>query len=629
VLLVTATLGVFWQASGFDFIHYDDDKYVTDNAHVLTGLTIANVRWAFSTGYYLNWHPVTWLSHMLDCQIFGLNAGPHHVVSILFHVANTLLLFEILKRMSGALWCSALVAALFALHPLHVQSVVWISERKDLLSTFFEFLAILGYCAYVARPTVRRYLLVLFPFALGLMAKSMIVTLPVLLLLLDYWPLGRAFPNPEMPRTVRARVPGLILEKLPLFLLSAGAGVVATFLMSHGSVPLSIRACNALSSYVGYLRFTFWPAGLAIFYPYSETILHLGRIIGETSLLLGITAGAIVLRRGRPYLMIGWLWYLIALLPVIGLAHVAGEHAMADRYTYVPLIGVFVAVVWAGRDLVARLRVPPWAAATGAVVILAVLTVATSFQVSYWSDTCTLFRHAVAVSDNNYLAHMTLGNEFSKHGWHQDALAEYTKALRIVGDDALLNYNAANELVALGRPDEAVARYRDALNAAPDQIDALYNLGNVYASLRKFREAAQCFAKLIELDPEHFYGHLNLGNTLAMLERPEEAIQQYLEAIRLDPKQADAYKNIGNVMLQMNRLDEAVRNYEQAIQLRPDDTRTYCNLGFTLLKQGKQDEAIQCFSGVLSREPDNRVARDALAGIKEISRGNSPYETAP
>jgi tetratricopeptide (TPR) repeat protein len=560
LLLALITLLAYLPASRDGFVNYDDQDYVTENSVVQKGLTWTGIKWAFTTGHASNWHPLTWLSHMADCELFGLNPGAHHLVNVLFHTANVVLLLVLLLRLTGELWPGVFVAALFAWHPLHVESVAWISERKDVLSTFFALLTLLAYTRYakavtsdrwqvagtnstlspVTRHPSRFYWLALFFFALGLMSKPMLVTLPFVMLLLDYWPLRRL---PDYKFRIRD-LKRLTLEKWPFFLLAAVSCVVTFLVQSQRSgdavaslelVPLHYRFCNALVSYGLYLLKMVWPVGLAVFYPLSE---HL------TWMLMAATASAVVLAiissfvwragRARAYLPVGWLWFLGTLVPVIGLVQVGGA-ALADRYTYIPSIGVFIAITFGVRDLANRFQFPKKATATAAVLILATCLILTENQLRYWHDSETLFVHALAVTKNNHVAHVNLGVALEQKGKLNEALAEYRAAEQLAPELYHIHNNLGNLLDNLGHPNKALTEYREAVLLNPN-LPFLHNgAGMVLAELGRFDEAMSQFKEAARLDPTYPWAHLEIGKLRLKQGRDAEAIDEFREALRIDP----------------------------------------------------------------------------------------------
>ena len=566
LLLALITLVAYLPVAHNSFLDYDDNDYVTNNHVVQHGLTWAGVKWAFTSWHAANWHPLTWLSHMLDCELFGLNVGAQHYVNVLFHTANAVLLLLLLFRLTGALWPSAFIAALFAWHPLHVESVAWIAERKDVLSTFFEMLALLAYTRFVAESTRLRsasprqevrspkskvfYALALLMFALGLMAKPMLVTLPFLLLLLDYWPLKRisdlgfqisnSYGKPSTFNSQPSTLLRLTLEKWPFFLLSA-ASCVVTFLAQHAEAvlslekyPLNLRLGNALLSYVLYLGKAIWPAKLAVIYPLQNQLPWV-EVAMAVVFLVVITWLVWKLRRSYPYLLVGWLWFLGTLVPVIGLMQV-GKQAMADRYTYVPLIGIFLAVTFSCRDWAVRLRLRPGALVVAGGLILAGCLLATEHQLSYWKDDETLFRHALAVTKNNDVACVNLGIALEKQGGQAEALARYQEALRINSNSVQAHNNLGNLLSEMGKTDEALAQYQEALKLNPMAPLAHDNLGTLLVKSGRFDEAMSQYKEAAQLDPDDFRPHYLMGKALLKQGRDAGAIAEFHEALRLDPE---------------------------------------------------------------------------------------------
>lgn len=622
VFLIAITLMVYWQARRFDFVNYDDNLYITDNAHTQAGLTWENVRWAFTTGHASNWHPLTWLSYMLDVELFGQNPAAHHLINVLFHMANAVLLFLVVRRMTGALWQSAFVAALFAVHPLHVESVAWIAERKDVLSTLFWLLAMAAYLSYVRRPGVVRYLAVMAALAVGLMVKPMLVTLPAVLLLLDCWPLDR-FDLKHSDRSAFARrIAVLVAEKVPLVALATLSSAITMLAQRSGKavaawdvLPFSERAGNALVSYVRYIWMTVWPARLAAFYPHPGPNLPVWQVAGAVAVLTCLTVLAILTMRRRPYLIVGWLWYLGTLLPVIGIVQV-GAQALADRYTYVPLIGIFIMVAWGVAALAAGLRAPRAAVAGAAVLALAALTVCAGIQTSHWRNSITLFEHALRVTSRNYLAHKNLGVALANAEEYAKAAPHYLKAIEYKPNDADLYYNLGNALDKLGKPKEAIERFRKALEVDPSHVETLYNLGNTLARQGRYAEAEAAYADALRINPDHLGVIVNMGNTLAMQERPVEAAKLYRKAIRLDPDEVDPYINLANALAAQEKFDEAVSNYEKAIHIEPRHVEAHCNLGHAFVQQGKLEEAAKQFSQVLRIDPGNARAREHLKNLE-------------
>ena len=629
-VLALLVLGLFWPAIRGGFGCLDDQAYVTANAHVQNGLTWEGVRWAFSSFEIANWHPVTWLSHMADCTLFGLRPAGHHLTSVLLHALNTLLVFLVLRSLTGATWRSLFVAALFGLHPLRVESVAWIAERKDVLSTFFLLLTLWAYAAWAQRVATRRswaglcYGLALAAFALGLMSKPMLVTVPFVLLLLDYWPLQR------IPRaSAGAAVPvvgRLMVEKIPFFLLAAASGVV-TFLAqkSGGAVqtmtryPWEIRVENALVSYVRYLGKFVWPVDLAIFYPHPGAWAA-GQVALAGALLAAISVIVVVGRRPRPYLLVGWLWYVGMLVPVIGLVQV-GVQSMADRYTYVPLLGVGIALTWGTEELTRSWRHRGIALGVAAGAVLAGCVVLTHRQIGWWADAETLFRHALDVTENNAVAQNGLGTALvDRPERRAEAIAHFREALRIEPGFANVHFNLGKALADTpGQMREAIAECEVALRLRPRWAEAHNNLGKALASFpgREVEALAQVDAAL-RIDPDLPEAHNNRGNLLLQFpDRLAEAIAEYDAAIRLKPAYAEAHNNRGFALAQIPaRLPEAVAAYRTAVRLKPGYADAHVNLGNALTRlPGRMPEAITEYEAALRYQPDYLGAHYNLAVV--------------
>jgi predicted TPR repeat methyltransferase len=550
IVLIVATLAVYWQVNQFDFINLDDPVYVIENKNIQSGITSNGVQWAFRTTYAQFWHPLTWLSLMFDYQIHGLNAGGYHLTNLILHLMSTLMLFWLFNRMTGAIWRSAFVAALFALHPLHVESVAWIAERKDVLSAFFWMLTLCLYVSYTEKPVTNRYLLVLLCFACGLMSKSMIVTLPLVIILLDYWPLCRLqqqkivtnmtekVPNstnsvrqktktkkgalkqnispPNYQKLSEAKIAGIIplwqiKEKIPFFILTAVFSILtlyAQYKPSFKGFSLSSRIANAPVSFVTYLEKTFWPHDLAIFYPFSDQ-LPVWQILGATLLIIVISTAVIVTVKRMPYLFVGWLWYAITLLPVIGIVQV-GKHAMADRYTYLPLIGISIMLAWGIPSLIKIEETQKKILLPVGVVFLANLSFLTWQQCGYWKNSIELFSHTLQVTKNNYLAHTNLGVALIKDGKAEEGISHYYEALQIKPDDSNAHYNLANALKKQGAIDEAIAHYREAIKWNPYYSKAHNNLGVCLEAQGLRDEAIIHYRQALQIEPANPGFHFNL-----------------------------------------------------------------------------------------------------------------------
>jgi len=574
LLLAGLSLAVFGQTIRYEFVNFDDDLYVYNTPAIRAGLTVKGMVSAFTSSHAGNWHPVTTISHMLDCQLYGLNAGGHHATNVVLHAIAVLLLFRALRQMTGAFWKSAIVAALFAVHPLHVESVAWVSERKDVLSAVFFFFMLDAYVRYARAASITRYLVVAILFAAGLMSKPMLVTAPIVLLALDYWPFRRfeqivsttgkaKIPQSENRRRIIQR---LFLEKIPLLILSAGAGIVTFVLQKRAAgaippLPFVWRAENAVTSYVIYAWKTLWPTRLGVFYPHPNDTLATWQVVLAIAFLLAVTCAAIVWRDKRPYLFTGWLWYLVMLAPVIGLVQV-GEQGHADRYTYLPSIGLFLIAVWAAAELVAVGQVRLWRGVVTAatLVVVAALACATFAQTSYWRNSETLWTHTLAVTTDNDVAHNNLG------------------------------YLCVDR----GDLDKAMSHFEAASKIRSGKSDPHYNLGTAFVET-------------------------NLGDAFARKGQPDEAMVHFEQAIKLQPDYAEAYYNRGNVLFAKGRIDEAIPDFEKALQIQPDDADAHTGLGNALLRKGALKEAIAHYNEAMALAPVDPHSRSNLAWVLATS----------
>ena len=569
IFLAATTFAVFGQTLSHEFVNYDDGLYVYENPVVTRGLTLKGVEWAFSHTVASNWHPLTIMSHMLDCQLYGLSPGGHHLTNVLLHAGSVIILFLVLRRMTGYLWRGAFVAGGFAIHPLRVESVAWVAERKDVLSGLFFMLTLWAYTRYAQKrpgvdsreqtpswPLNLDYCLVLFFFALGLMCKPMLVTLPFVLLLLDYWPLGREHnasdSTPWPARAERSRLKPLLLEKLPLLGLAV-ASCVVTILAQHEALQsidqlaLPLRMGNAVVSCVAYLGQMFWPSALAVLYPLASASVVASGVVLSLVLLNGISAGVLVLRRRHPYLVTGWLWYLLMLLPVIGIIQV-GIQARADRYTYLPEIGLYLLLTWGVAESCGCWRYRRVVLGGGSAVIVAALIVLAHKQASYWRNSQSLWTHTLACTSDNAVAHNDLGYFLFQEKRLDEAIVQYREALQIKPDYAEAHYNFGNALLQKGQSDEAAVQYRQGLQVNPDDARA----------------------------------HNNLGYVLLQGKRVNEAIANFRKALQIKPDYAEAHYNFGNALLQEGRADEAIANFRKALQIKPDSLGVLNNLAWLL-----------------------------------------------
>ena len=477
IMLTVATLAVFWQVNQFDFVNIDDPVYVTKNNHIQSGITLERLHWAYTTTHAEFWHPLTWLSLMLDYQLYGLNAGGYHLTNLILHLLSALLLFWLFNRMTGEIWKSAFVAAVFALHPLHVESVAWIAERKDVLSAFFWMLTLCLYVYYTEKPDIKRYLFVLLFFVCALMSKSIVVTLPVIMILLDYWPLKRF----ESQKNKINLILWQLKEKAPFFILSAYFSVLtlgARYNTTAKDFPFVSRLANVLVSFVTYLEKTFWPRDLAVFYPFPNQI-PIWQVLGSAILITTISIAVIIMVRRLPYLFAGWLWYAITIAPVIGIIQV-GNQAMADRYTYLPLIGIAVMLAWGVPLLIKNENVRKMFLFPAAIAFLAIFSVLTWQQCGYWKNSSTLFNHALLVTKNNYLAHNNLGLVLFAEGKTTEAIEHYNEAIRIMPDHVLIYNNRGAAYTKLGQYQMAIEDFSKAISLKPDYADSYIKRGAVY-----------------------------------------------------------------------------------------------------------------------------------------------------
>jgi tetratricopeptide (TPR) repeat protein len=702
LLLSAVTLAVYWPVRHHEFVNYDDPDYVTDNAEIQGGISTAGLAWAFFNlhGKSTYWHPLTWVSHMLDCQLFGLNPGPHHLVNVLFHMANTVLVFLLLNRMTGFVWRSAMVAALFGLHPLQVDTVAWVTERKNVLSTLFWLLTMLAYVRYVeerrknaecrmqnaagpshepeSRLTRRAsrftfhvspyYLLSCCLFALGLMCKPALVTLPFVLLLMDFWPLrrlewtrgteaGGSSPQPapksggaqnEVPLRQSGRpaevgssgpridsIRWLILEKVPLLVLAAASCLATTAahqglrILRASNMPLEWRIENAVVSYVRYLGKTVWPEHLAVFYPHPGAW---PAVAVTGSLLVLIVLCGLVLWQARraPYLVTGWLWFLGVLVPMIGIVQ-AGAQAMADRFAYVPLIGLFIMIVWGLADLTTGWAGRNKILTTTGLLALGGCVVLTSRQLSYWENSVTLFEHTLRVTENNFLAHHNLGLTLGRQGKYELASSHFRASLAVYPDQPEPHYNRGLSLMALGKLAEAVEEYQATLQLNPSHRPARNNLAATLLLLGKLDEAAAQFSELARLEPSSPDYPCSLGGILLRQGKFADAETDFAEAVRRRPDFIPALAGLGQALSAQSKFTNAQPQFREVVRLRPASADAHANLGLCYARQRKLDEAVLEFQEQLRLQPDAQawynlaLARVMQGNLKEAA---ADYEQA-
>jgi len=613
LFLVLLVMAVFGQTFHHEFVNYDDDAFVTNNRHVLRGLTWENAGWSLTAGIGKDsvdidwWRPVSMMSHMLDVRLFGLNAGAHHAVSVGIHALVAVALFLVFRSMTGMMWRSAFVAAVFAIHPLHVESVAWVAERKDILSGLFFVLTLGAYTRYARRPFgFGNYLLVLLMFALGLMSKPMVVTLPCVLLLLDYWPLGRVGSVP-VKRLLAEKAPLLAMSVAVSVLTTMGPGGINNALMA--SLPWHLRLGNGLTTYGMYLWQTVWPTGLACLYPHPGKNLSLGSMALAGAVITAITAG-VVCQRKRRYLTVGWLWYLGMLVPVIGIIQSGGQ-AHADRYMYLPQIGLYLAVTWLAADWAEKFRHRrAWLWGVAAMVLCLLLVTAYQ-QTSYWRNSETLWTHALECTQNNADARYNFGHVLQQQGRTDEAIVQYREALRLnpAYTDVFCNLGLA--LYQLGQTGEAIARFREALQLNPASTDAHCNLGLALFQQGQTEDAIAQYREALRVCPDHADAHNNLGNALLFGQgRSEEAMAHFREALRINPAHADAHLNLGNGLLQKGRTEEAAVQFREALRINPAHADAHNSLGSALTRQGRVDEGIAQFREALRINPAYAAAHN-------------------
>lgn len=594
IALILSTLLVFWQVKDFDFVNYDDHAYIRDNPYVLTGLTGESLNWAFKTCYLGYWQPLTWLSLMLDCQLFGPDPGWHHRINLLLHSVNVLLLFIIFRKTTNSLWPGVFIAAAFAIHPMHVESVVWISERKDVLSAFFGLLTLVAYADYVRRPSVYRYIVSLLLFGLGLMTKPMLVTLPLVLLLLDYWPLERI----EMPGHIKKSSasqgmpsPGwqavlvrLIIEKIPFLVLTVLSSVVTFLTQKAGGLIIDVqtlslkeRLVNAVLSYMTYFSKCFWPQNLAIFYPYNTQAVPLWRVMLYAALLIGVSCGVLRLAHNRKYLLVGWFWFIGTLVPVIGFIGFT-ESAWGDRFTYIPYIGLFIMVAWGAPELLSKWRYRKAFLGISMLILLTSMAVAAHRQTGIWRNSITLFTHALEVTQNNYLAYHNLGTAYADLGQYQKAAELFEKALHLKSDDAEINNNLGAAYYCMGRYQDAIEAYQQAIRVKPDYGRAYSNLGTVYGDLERYQEAVDAYQNAVQINPRDDKTYCNLGAVYFVLGDMSRAAEAFRQAIRINPDYAKPHFCLALVYLECSGKEAALEEYKMLKRLDPEMADQLLNL---------------------------------------------------
>ena len=602
IILLLVTLAVYWQVKHLAFVDLDDFVYVSENLNIQSGITPESIVWAFSTTYAEFWHPLTWLSLMLDYELYGLHAGGYHVTNLILHILSTLLLFRLFSTMTGEIWKSAFVAAFFALHPLHVESVAWVSERKDVLSAFFWMLTLCLYVFYTEKQSIKRYLLVVFSFVLALLSKPMVVTLPVIMILLDYWPLKRF----ENQKGLSDTIVWQLREKLPLLALSVVFAIITIFAQHNASgVYFSVvaRLANAPVAFISYIIKTFWPYHLAVFYPFPSQI-SVWQAVTTSCLIVIITSFIIVQSKKRPYLFVGWLWYAIILLPVIGIVQV-GNHSMADRYTYLPLIGIGIMLAWGAPDLSHHKTLFEKILFPAAILFLAFLTFLAWKQCGYWKNSNALFSYALQATKNNYIAHGSLGIALFKEGKTEGAIHHFNQAI-LIRPDYYKPYDSRGVAYdKLGQYEQAIADFNEAIRLNPEYAASYNNRGAVYDKSGHYENAFEDYNTAIRLKPEYADAYNNRGLVFARLGQNQKAIADFSKAISLNPIFVDAYNNRVVVYSAQGRYDLAVSDLNKAISANPDSLKSYINRAAIYAKLNQYEEVARNLTEVIRLQPDN------------------------
>ncbi len=648
--LVIVVFAVFAQVLRHDFLNYDDDVYVTSNQRVTSGLSVDGILWAFTTSSASNWHPLTWLSHQLDCSIYGPRPGGHHATSLILHLANVLLLFWLLTRITGNSGASGFVAALFGIHPQHIQSVAWLAERKDVLSAFFWMLTMLSYCFYTsvwkqngkaARPKSSKwkpqgvkpsyaYALTIIIYCLGLMSKPMLVSLPFVLLLIDYWPLGRFGENG--PGTVR-----LLFEKFPFLALAVASGVITFVVQRKGGtvspleeIQLSVRAANAVVTVLIYLTKTIWPSNLAVFYPHPQTTIPLWQVVASAAFVAGVSIAAIRFAKQLPYLLVGWFWYLVTLTPVIGIMQV-GSQARADRYTYIPLIGIFIIIAWGVPDLVRRfIRKPQLTQQVlmvAAVVVVLAFTTAAYVQTGYWRNSISLLTHALKVTDRNVIAHNNLGVALGETREYNLADKHFREAARWAPKYDLPHFNMGIFAVRRNDMKRALVEYQTAIKINPNYAKSHTNLGGVLLGFKRVDEAEAQFKEAIRLDPDDVLAHSNLAAIYSARGRIDKAIPLYKQAVQIEPENAYNQFKLAVLFAQEGKYDEAVSHYKAALRAHPEYVEARNNLALALFAKGQSEEAVRQLREALRISPGWLEASNNLAWTLATSKNSTESDT--
>jgi len=637
VFLFLSIFLIYFQMHNYNFISLDDPLYVVNNKQVQRGLSLESISWAFSLskqGEITNWHPLTWISHMLDYQLFGLNAGMHHMSNVFLHAISAMLLFLALRWMTGSLWKSAFVASLFAFHPINVDSVAWIAERKNLLSTVFWMLTMIFYFFYTKKPHISVYLLIIAAFSLGSLAKPMLMTLPFVLLLLDYWPLGRiTIPqwNEDKAEWYQFYYVAykLVLEKIPLMVLSFVFFYVTmlSLKMSHtikasDLTPMDLKIKNAIVSYLIYMGKMVWPKDLSIFYPFPDAI-PMWEVMGSIIVLLMITVIAQIKYRKYPYFIVGWLWFIGTLVPVLGIIQAGLWPAIGERWAYVPYIGLFIIVAWGVPDLLTRVNRKKDIIVAAAAVVLVIFAVRTWFQIGYWKDDFSLFSHCVTLNPDNYVAHVNLAAAYAKQGESEDAIHHFQEALRIHANDVVALDGLGRLYNKLGQQDKAIHYYSDEVRYNPGDTNANFELGTVYAAQGDLERAIKQFSYVITIDPAYAEAYYNLGVISAKRGDMNKALEYFTSALNLNPNDAVSHCSLGVILMNQGRVYEAVSHFKEALRIAPDSSEARNYLTSASKFSRKVDEDVVLLEQKRLKEPDNTDVLNKLAVLYSYHGDNA------
>jgi protein O-mannosyl-transferase len=628
ILFVLLTVSAYRHLESNEFLFFDDDMYITENQHLRQGVTVDSIGWAFKSFYLSYWHPLTWISHMMDYQLFGFDPAKHHLVNLSFHVLNTLLLFAALRTTTGAALRSAIVASLFALHPLNVESVAWVSERKTVLSAFFFMAAILAYVYYARKPALTKYLLVAIVFTLSLLSKPALVTFPFIMLLLDYWPLSRfafssSYPfSPEYGKIQRRfsaqQIPFLVYEKLPLMLISGISVYISYFSASHlhkvvntSAVSISLRIMNAAVSYVKYIIKTLWPSHLAVYYPFPKEIA-VWQAIAAGLFLLGATFLSLKNSKTKPYVTVGWFWFSGALVPFLGIIQAGAWPAMADRFMYIPMIGILIIMVWGFHDLIKKFYLGSVTACLCILTVLILFMFYTAQQVGLWRNGVPLFENALSIAGDNWYIYKNLGISYHHKGQLDHAGICYQKALSMKPDSAELHNNLGVVFLAKGEFKKAISYFQTSIHLDPDCESAYFNLGNALVKIGEMKNAESSFRKAIDLKPDYASAYFNLAGLLSDLGRYEQSLLFYHEYLKMRPRDDEAYYNMGDILITQGKTKEAIGYFIKAAQITSDFSNAYHHVGELFVLRGQKGKACSFFYEAIRIDPQNMQAKKSI-----------------